>query len=91
MDLVYDYLNNTWTGDTTSNIANGEDDGSSDESNNIIKRLADDDKRITLIHFFKNFGGTATTFNLKWLNWYVEYFFLRAVHSQLVRLIVFTK
>ena len=31
MDLVYDYLNNTWTGDTTSNIANGEDDGSSDE------------------------------------------------------------
>ena len=32
------------------------DDGSGDESNNIIKRLADDDGRITLIQFFKNFG-----------------------------------
>jgi len=32
------------------------DDGSDDDSNNIIRRLADNDNRITLIQFFKNFG-----------------------------------
>ena len=33
-------------------------DGSVDNSNKIITRLADDDSRITLIHFIKNFGKT---------------------------------
>ena len=32
------------------------DDGSDDNSNKIIRSLADDDNRITLIQFFKNFG-----------------------------------
>ncbi len=32
------------------------DDGSDDDSNNIIRRLADNESRITLIKFFKNFG-----------------------------------
>jgi len=32
------------------------DDGSDDDSNKIIRSLADDDNRITLIQFFKNFG-----------------------------------
>ena len=32
------------------------DDGSDDDSNKIIRKLADDDSRITLIKFFKNFG-----------------------------------
>jgi len=32
------------------------DDGSDDDSNKIIQRLADNDSRITLIKFFKNFG-----------------------------------
>ena len=32
------------------------DDGSDDDSNKIIRKLADDDSRITLIQFFKNFG-----------------------------------
>ena len=38
------------------------DDGSGDESNNIIKRLADNDERITLIQFFKNFGNSNDQF-----------------------------
>ena len=32
------------------------DDGSDDDSNKILRRLADNDSRITLIKFFKNFG-----------------------------------
>ena len=32
------------------------DDGSDDDSNNIIKKLADADDRVTLIQFFKNYG-----------------------------------
>jgi len=32
------------------------DDGSDDDSNKIIRRLADNDSRVTLIKFFKNFG-----------------------------------
>ena len=32
------------------------DDGSNDDSNKIIRRMADDDNRIILIQFFKNFG-----------------------------------
>ena len=32
------------------------DDGSDDDSNKIIRRLANDESRVTLIQFFKNFG-----------------------------------
>ena len=32
------------------------DDGSDDESNNIMRKLADNDDRVSVIQFFKNFG-----------------------------------
>ena len=32
------------------------DDGSDDESYNIMRKLADEDNRVSIIHFFKNFG-----------------------------------
>ena len=32
------------------------DDGSDDESNNIIRKIADNDSRVFVIQFFKNFG-----------------------------------
>ena len=32
------------------------DDGSDDESYNIMQKLADEDNRVSIIHFFKNFG-----------------------------------
>ena len=32
------------------------DDGSDDESNNIIRKIADNDSRVSVIQFFKNFG-----------------------------------
>ena len=32
------------------------DDGSYDESNNIMRKLADNDCRVSVIRFFKNFG-----------------------------------
>jgi glycosyltransferase involved in cell wall biosynthesis len=32
------------------------DDGSDDESNNIIRKIADNDSRVLVIQFFKNFG-----------------------------------
>ena len=35
------------------------DDGSNDASNEILRRLAKDDKEIKVIHFRKNFGQTA--------------------------------
>ena len=35
------------------------DDGSDDDSNKIIKRLAEDNNRITLIQLFKNFGKSV--------------------------------
>ena len=45
------------------------DDGSDDNSNKIIRSLADDDNRITLIQFFKNFGkGDAISEGFKYAN-----------------------
>ena len=32
------------------------DDGSDDESFNIMRKLADEDNRVSIIQFFKNFG-----------------------------------
>ena len=38
------------------------DDGSDDESYNIMRKLADEDNRVSIIHFFKNFGKADALF-----------------------------